>query len=220
VRVVWACRHTSSFSWCTARALEGYAREYGVHHPTEEFSSDETARGVRLSPVHGTQHNAMQLRCGKAARIVWKAAASDMGVPTLLLFVLTRYGDIPGRCACMFVCVMGWADCVAGAGAVFGAVGPSGFERPLHFTGQGQSTAASGTGEEEEAEGGDFMFHTEEELSFDARNMGTMRIRLDSIGASACLRHPLYTARTFLTTAHYSTCRIGRWFVPSAIARH
>ena len=206
---VWACRHTSSFSWCTARALEGYAREYGVHHPTEEFSSDETARGVRLSPVHGTQHNALQCTatqcsCGKAARIVWKAAASDKGVPMLLLFALTRYGDIPGRCACMFVCVMGWADCVAGAGAVFGAVGPSGFERPLHFTGQGQSTAASGTGGGEEAEGGDFMFHTEEELSFDARNMGTMRVRLDSIGASACLRHPLYTARTFLT-AHYST---------------
>ena len=114
---------------------------------------------------------------------------------------------------------MGWADCVAGAGAVFGAVGPSGFERPLHFTGQGQSTAASGTGGGEEAEGGDFMFHTEEELSFDARNMGTMRVRLDSIGASACLRHPLYTARTFLTTAQ-STRRIGRWFVPCAIARH
>jgi len=73
VRVVfvWACRHTSSFSWCTARALEGYAREYGVHHPTEEFSSDETARGVRLSPVHGTQRNALlsnatALRKGRA----------------------------------------------------------------------------------------------------------------------------------------------------------
>ena len=68
--------HTCASHWCTSRALEGYAREYGVHYPTEEFSSDELARGVRLSPVH---------------------------------------------------------DLVADAGAIFGAVGPSGFERPLHF---------------------------------------------------------------------------------------
>lgn len=69
-------QYTQDPAWCTARALEGYAREYGVHYPTEEFASNEVGRGVRVSPVHSQ---------------------------------------------------------VAAAGAVFGSVGASGFERPQHF---------------------------------------------------------------------------------------
>ena len=38
-------QHTADPQWCTARALEGYATEYAVHYPAEEFSSDERARG-------------------------------------------------------------------------------------------------------------------------------------------------------------------------------
>ena len=92
---------TADPQWCTARALEGYATEYAVHYPAEEFSSDERARGVRLSPLH---------------------------------------------------------DCIAGAGAVFGAVGPSGFERPLHFGEDGEANAEG--------------FYTHERLSYDAREAG------------------------------------------------
>ena len=33
--------HTSDAAWCNSRALEGYAREYSVHYPGEEFSFDE-----------------------------------------------------------------------------------------------------------------------------------------------------------------------------------
>jgi len=36
-------------TWGTARALEGYAKEYGLHPPHEQW---EAGRGVRLSPLH------------------------------------------------------------------------------------------------------------------------------------------------------------------------
>ena len=95
--------HTADAQWCTSRALEGYAREYSVHYPGEEFSFDEAGRGVRLSPVHPE---------------------------------------------------------VAEAGAVFGSVGASGFERPLHF--DVTATAAAADGENPK-------YNTPEQLSFDAR---------------------------------------------------
>ena len=99
-----------------AARLRADAREYGVSFPTEEFSSDEAARGVRLSSLHAR---------------------------------------------------------TAAAGAVFGAVGPSGFERPLHYdTGSGSSSgSASGSSQFSNAavEGGYFV---EEKLSFDAREAG------------------------------------------------
>ena len=37
-------------AWGTARALEGYAKEFGEHPPHEQW---EAGRGVRLSPLHG-----------------------------------------------------------------------------------------------------------------------------------------------------------------------
>lgn len=36
-------------AWSTARALEGYAKEFGEHPPLEQW---ETGRGVRFSPLH------------------------------------------------------------------------------------------------------------------------------------------------------------------------
>jgi len=100
-------KYTSSYSWCTARALEGYAREYGVKFPTEEFSSDERARGMRLSPLHRE---------------------------------------------------------VTAAGAVFGSIGGSGFERPQHFCSPDAVTGNSTNGAQ--------VFHVEEKLSFAAREAG------------------------------------------------
>ena len=44
--------HCAGAAWQAARALEGYATEYGVRYPGQEFATDPAARGVRLSPLH------------------------------------------------------------------------------------------------------------------------------------------------------------------------